>query len=58
MRALSRFDHTSAFYNATHVRMTTVPRVLSRQDRGTDVGALSKIQEDLNVKTSLRGDVH
>ena len=37
-------------YDATHVRTTTVPRVLSRQDRGTDVGAPSKIQDDLNVK--------
>ena len=29
--------------DATHVRTTTVPRVLFRLDRGIDVGALSKI---------------
>ena len=41
------WPHFRILYEATHVRTTTVPRVLSRQDRGIDVG---KIQDNLNVK--------
>ena len=44
------WPHFRILYDVTHVRTTTLPRVLFRQDRGTDVGAPSKIQDDLNVK--------
>ena len=52
------WPHFRILYDATHVRMTTVPRVLFQQDRDRLTLVLQVRSKTISMlKTSLRGDV-